>query len=66
MSYCDRGYFIAYARSRTKGALGRASTSGVGDDHTKEDDSGIPERLGASGAGCGVPDIRPRRLRRAT
>ncbi len=65
MLYGDRGYCIAHACSTTKEAHGRVSTSGGGDDHTKEEDKGVPERLGASGAGRGLPAIRPRRLRRA-
>ena len=64
MLYGDRGYCIAHARSTTKEALGLAPTSGGGDDHTKEDKD-VPERLGASSAGRGLPAIRPRRLRRA-
>jgi hypothetical protein len=66
MLYGDRSYCIAHARSRTKEALGRASSSGGRDEHTKEEDSGVPERLGANGARRGVPAIRARRLRRAT
>jgi hypothetical protein len=66
MLYSDRGYYIAHAHSRTKEALVRASASGGRDDHTKEGDSGLPERLGADGAGRGVPAIRHRRLGRAT
>jgi hypothetical protein len=67
MLYGDRGYCIAHgARSRTKEALGRPSRSGGRDEHTKEEDSGVPERLGANGAGRGVSAVRARRLRRAT
>ena len=65
MLYGDRGYCIAHARSRTKEALGWASTSGGGDDCSKKEDKDVPERLGASGAGRGLPAIRPRRLRSA-
>ena len=65
MLYGDRGYCIAHARSTTKEALGWATTSGGGDDHAKKEDKDVPERLGASGAGRGLPAIRPRRLRRA-
>ena len=65
MLYGDRGYYIARARSTTKEAPGWASTSGGGDDHTKKEDKDVPERLGARGAGRGLPAIRPRRLRRA-
>ncbi len=63
MLYGDRGYCIAHARSTTKEALGWAQRSG--DDHTKEEDKDVPGRLGASGAGRGLPAIRPRRLWRA-
>jgi hypothetical protein len=65
MLYGDRGYCIAHARSRTKKALGWASTSGGRDDYTKKEDKEVPGRLGVSGAGRGLPAIRPRRLRRA-
>ncbi len=65
MLYGDRGYCIAHARSTTKEALGWAPTSGGGDDHTKKEDKDVPGRLGASGAGRGLPAIRPRRFRRA-
>jgi hypothetical protein len=65
MLYCDRGYCIVHARSTTKEALGWASTRGDGDDHTKEEDKDVPERLGASGVGCRLPAIRFRRLWRA-
>ena len=64
MLYGDRGYCIAHARSTTKEALGWASTRGGGDDRTKEEDKDVSECLGASGAGRGLPTIRPRRLRR--
>ena len=64
MLYSDRGYCIAHARSTKKEALGRAPMGGGGDDHAKED-KGVPESLGAGGAGRGVPAIRLRRLRRA-
>ena len=64
MLYSDRGYYIAHAHSRTKEALVRASASGGRDDHTKEGDSGLPERLGADGARRGVPAVRHRRLGR--
>jgi hypothetical protein len=66
MLYSDRGYHIAYAHSRTKDVLVRVSASGGRDDHAKEGDSGVPERLGADGAGRGVPAVRHRRLGRAT
>jgi hypothetical protein len=66
MLYGESGYWITHARSRTKEVLRWASTSGGRDDHAKEEDSGVPERLGASSAGRGVPAIRPRRLGRAT
>ncbi len=66
MLYGDRGYFIAHAHSRTKEALGRASRSGGRDEHAREEDSGVPERLGTNSAGRGVSAVRPRRLRRAT
>ncbi len=65
MLYGDRGYCIGHARSKTKEALGWASKSGGGDESSKEEDKGVPERLGASGAGRGLPAIRARRLRRA-
>ncbi len=65
MLYGDRGYCIAHARSTTKEVLGWASKSGGRDDHAKKEDKGVPERHGASGAGRGLPAIRPRRLRRA-
>ena len=65
MLYGDRGYCIAHARSKTKEALGWASTSGGRDDYAKKEDRDDPERLGASGVGRGLPAIRPRRLRRA-
>ena len=66
MLYGDRGYCIAHARSRTKEAPERATKSGNRDDHAKEQDNSVPERLGAGGVGRGVPAIRPRWLRRAT
>ena len=65
MLYGDRGYCIAHARSTTKEALGWASTSGGGDDYTKKEDKDVPERLGAGGAGRGLPAVRPRWLWRA-
>jgi hypothetical protein len=65
MLYVDRGYCIAHARSTTKEALGWAPASGGGDDYTKKEVKDVPGRLGASGAGRGLPAIRPRRLRRA-
>ena len=50
MLYGDRGYYIAHAQSRTKKALGGASTSEGKDEHTKEKGSGVGERLrGADG-----------------
>jgi hypothetical protein len=66
MLYSDRGYHIAHDHSRTKDVLVRVSASGGRDDHAKEGDSGVPERLGADGAGRGVPAVRHRRLGRAT
>ena len=62
MLYGDRGYGIAH--SRTKEAFGRALRGG--DEHAREEDSGVSARLDASGAGRGVPAVRYRRLRRAT
>ena len=64
MLYGDRGYCIAHAR--TKEALGRASMSEGGDERAKGEGSGVPERLGAGGAGRRLPRIRPRRTGRAT
>ena len=51
MLYGDRGYYIAHARSRTKKALGRASTSEGKDEPTDEKGTGLGEHLGANGAG---------------
>ena len=65
MLYGDRGYCIAHARSTTKEALGWAPTSGGRDDSSKKEDKDVPGRLGAGGAGRGLPAIRPRRPRRA-
>jgi len=65
MIYGDRGYCIAHAHSRPKEALGRVSRSRGRDEHTKDEDSGVPGRLGTRGAGRGMPAVRPRRLRRA-
>ena len=65
MLYGDRAYFIAYARSRTKESLWRASTRGREDDRAKEEDSGVAERLGTGGTGGGVPAVYHRRLGRA-
>jgi hypothetical protein len=65
MLYGDRGYCIAFARSRTREALGRASRSGGRDDQAKDEDNDAPEHLGTSGAGRGVSAVRYRRLRRA-
>ena len=66
MLYGDRGYCIAHAHSRRKEALRRASTSKGRDEHSKEENSGIPERLGAGDTGRGVSALRLRRLRRTT
>jgi hypothetical protein len=65
MLYGDRGYFIAYARSRTKEALGRASRSEGRDDRAKEEHSGAPEHVGTSSAERVMPAVRAGRLRRA-
>jgi hypothetical protein len=66
MLYADRGYWIAHVHSRTKKALGRAYRRGGRDHQAKEEDSGAPERFGASSARRGVPAVRPGRLRRAS
>ena len=66
MLYGDRAYCIAHAYSRTREAPGRASRSGGRDEHTKDEDSDAPGRLGTNSAGRGVSAVRPRRLRRAT
>jgi hypothetical protein len=67
MLYGDRAYCIAYAHSRTRKALRRASKSRGRDEHANEEDSDFPERLGTSNAGRAMPALRPpRRVRRTT